>query len=101
MSPRPPTATRYAKQLLQSGQFPDLLQSITPSLYTSAGLLTPFPASWINANFILPNNIKGKDYIPPTNSQIIPLVYYNKSLFAKAGITPPRPGRSSWPTAPS
>src|SRR3984885_9609412 len=79
----------YAKQLLQSGQFPDLLQSITPSLYTSAGLLTPYPASWINANFILPNNITGKDYIPPTNSQIIPLVYYNKALFAKAGVTPP------------
>ncbi len=54
------------------------------------GLLTPFPASWINANFILPNNIKGQDYIPPTNSQIIPLVFYNKALFAKAGRhTPP------------
>jgi multiple sugar transport system substrate-binding protein/raffinose/stachyose/melibiose transport system substrate-binding protein len=86
-----PTTDRdtYAKQLLQAGEFPDLLESITPSLYTSAGLLTPYPASWIKANFILPNNIKGEDYIPPTNSQIIPLVYYNKALFARAGITPP------------
>jgi raffinose/stachyose/melibiose transport system substrate-binding protein len=86
-----PTTDRdtYAKQLLQAGEFPDLLESITPSLYTSADLLTPFPSSWINANFILPNNIKGEDYIPPTNSQIIPLVYYNKALFSKAGVTPP------------
>lgn len=86
-----PTTDRdtYAKQLLQAGEFPDLLESITPSLYTSAGLLTPYPSSWINANFILPNTIKGEDYIPPTNSQIIPLVYYNKALFSKAGVTPP------------
>jgi ABC-type glycerol-3-phosphate transport system substrate-binding protein len=86
-----PTTDRdtYAKQLLQAGEFPDLLQSVTPSLYTSAGLLTPYSSSWINANFILPNTIKGKDYIPPTNSQIIPLVYYNKALFSKAGVTPP------------
>ena len=66
------------------------------------GLLTPTPSSWINANFILPNNIKGKDYIPPTNSEIIPLVYYNKMLFAKAGITAPTHlGASSWLTARS
>ena len=40
-----PTTDRdtYAKQLLQAGEFPDLLESITPSLYTSAGLLTPYP----------------------------------------------------------
>jgi multiple sugar transport system substrate-binding protein/raffinose/stachyose/melibiose transport system substrate-binding protein len=86
-----PTADRdtYAKQLLQAGEFPDLLESITPSLYTSAGLLSPYPSSWVSANFILPNDIKGADYIPPTNSQIIPLVYYNKSLFTRAGVTPP------------
>ncbi|MHA6760714.1 ABC transporter substrate-binding protein [Streptacidiphilus sp. PAMC 29251] len=82
----------YAKQLEASGQFPDLLQSITPSQYTDAGLLTPYDQSWIDANFLLPqgNAIKGKVYVPPTNSQIIPLVFYNKSLFAKAGVQPPK-----------
>lgn len=81
----------YAKQLKASGQFPDLLQSITPSQYTGAGLLQPYDQSWIDANFLLPqgNAIKGKVYIPPTNSQIIPLVFYNKAQFAKAGVQPP------------
>jgi ABC-type glycerol-3-phosphate transport system substrate-binding protein len=81
----------YAKQLQASGQFPDLLESITPSQYTAAGLLQPYDQTWIDQNFLLPqgNAIKGKVYIPPTNSQIIPLVFYNKSLFTKAGVQPP------------
>ncbi|WP_377273235.1 ABC transporter substrate-binding protein [Peterkaempfera sp. SMS 1(5)a] len=79
----------YAKQLQASGQFPDLLQSITPSTFATAGLLKPYDQSWVDANFLLPqgNAYKGKVYIPPTNSQIIPEVFYNKKLFAKAGIT--------------
>ncbi|MFI1092574.1 ABC transporter substrate-binding protein [Streptomyces sp. NPDC020917] len=79
----------YAKQLQASGQFPDLLQSITPSTFVEAGLLKPYDQSWVNANFLLPqgNAYKGKVYVPPTNSQIIPEVFYNKKLFAKAGIT--------------
>ncbi|MEY9962432.1 ABC-type glycerol-3-phosphate transport system substrate-binding protein [Streptacidiphilus sp. MAP12-16] len=79
----------YAKQLQASGQFPDLLQSITPSTFATAGLLKPYDQSWVNANFLLPlgNAYKGKVYIPPTNSQIIPEVFYNKKLFAKAGLT--------------
>ncbi|WP_433887959.1 ABC transporter substrate-binding protein [Streptomyces sp. CA-111067] len=81
----------YAKQLQASGQFPDLLQSITPSQYTDAGLLKPYDQTWIDDNFLLPqgNAIKGKVYIPPTNSQIIPLVFYNKSLFTKAHVQAP------------
>jgi multiple sugar transport system substrate-binding protein/raffinose/stachyose/melibiose transport system substrate-binding protein len=78
----------YAKQLQASGQFPDLLQSITPSTFAPAGLIRPYPQSWVNANFLDPmgNAYKGKVYIPPTNSQIIPMVFYNKKLFAQAGI---------------
>ena len=78
----------YAKQLQASGQFPDLLQSITPSTFAQAGLLRPYPQDWVNANFLDPmgNAYKGKVYIPPTNSQIIPMVFYNKTLFARAGI---------------
>ncbi|MFF4753235.1 ABC transporter substrate-binding protein [Streptomyces sp. NPDC002514] len=78
----------YAKQLQASGQFPDLLQSITPSTFATAGLLRPYDQKWVNANFLLPmgNAYQGKVYIPPTNSQIIPEVFYNKKLFAKAHI---------------
>lgn len=81
----------YAKQLQASGQFPDLLQSITPSTFVQAGLLKPYDQSWVDANFLLPkgNAYKGNVYIPPTNSQIIPMVFYNKTLFAKAGISAP------------
>jgi len=81
----------YAKQLQASGQFPDLLQSITPSTFVQAGLLKPYDQTWVDANFLLPlgNAYKGKVYIPPTNSQIIPMVFYNKSLFTKAGINAP------------
>ena len=79
----------YAKQLQASGQFPDLLQSITPSTFVQAGLLKPYDQNWVNTNFLLPlgNAYKGKVYIPPTNSQIIPMVFYNKALFAQAGIS--------------
>ncbi|MFK3979292.1 ABC transporter substrate-binding protein [Micromonospora sp. NPDC050397] len=82
----------YAKQLQASGQFPDLLQSITPANFVGAGLLQPYDQTWVDANFLLPqgNALEGKVYIPPTNSQVIPQVYYNKELFAKANATPPK-----------
>ena len=43
-------------------------------------LLEPFDQAWLDENFLLPNGnaIDGKTYIPPTNSQVIPLVFYNK-----------------------
>jgi multiple sugar transport system substrate-binding protein/raffinose/stachyose/melibiose transport system substrate-binding protein len=82
----------YAKQLQASGQFPDLLQSITPSTFVGAGLLQPYDQTWVDANFLLPqgNALKGKVYIPPTNSQIIPEFFYNKKLFGQAGVKPPK-----------
>src|SRR5262249_53076866 len=82
----------YAKQLQASGQFPDLLQSITPSQYTAPGLLVPYDQKRISDNFLRPDGtaIKGKPYTPPTNPQIIPLVFYNKKLFTQAGVQPPK-----------
>ena len=81
----------YAKQLQASGQFPDILASINPRDFLEAGLLEPFDQAWLDANFVLPNAnaIKAKSYIPPTNSQIIPLVFYNKDIFTKNSIKVP------------
>ncbi|BCP55192.1 ABC transporter substrate-binding protein [Kaistia sp. 32K] len=89
-----PSADRnaYAKQLQASGQFPDILASINPKDFIEAELLLPFDQSWLEENFIQPggNTIDGKVYIPPTNAQVIPLVYYNKDVFAKHGLQPPK-----------
>ena len=89
-----PTADRnaYAKQLQASGQFPDVLASINPKDFLEAGLLLPFDQAWLDEHFILPggNAIHGKVYIPPTNAQVIPLVYYNKSIFAEHGLEAPK-----------
>jgi hypothetical protein len=81
----------YAKQLQASGQFPDILASINPKDFLEAGLLEPFDQAWLDSNFVLPNAnaIGGKSYIPPTNSQIIPLVFYNKDIFAANDIAVP------------
>ena len=81
----------YAKQLQASGQFPDVLSSIDPKDFTDAGLLKPFDQTWLDDNFILPkgNEIAGKTYIPPTNSQIIPMIFYNKDIFKAHGLSVP------------
>ncbi|MEV0039834.1 extracellular solute-binding protein [Streptomyces sp. NPDC050804] len=83
--------TAYAKQLQASGQFPDILSSINPKDFTAAGLLKPFDQKWLDDNFTDPNGnaIDGKSYIPPTNSQVIPMIFYNKKIFAANGLQPP------------
>jgi raffinose/stachyose/melibiose transport system substrate-binding protein len=89
-----PTTDRdgYAKQLLASGQFPDVLQSITLQDYASQGLLYAWtPAEQAKWNVLFPHagQLNGKQYSIPNNSQVIPLVYYNKSVFAKLHLKPP------------
>jgi multiple sugar transport system substrate-binding protein/raffinose/stachyose/melibiose transport system substrate-binding protein len=81
----------YAKQLQASGQFPDILSSINPKDFLEADLLEAFDQGWLEDNFLLPdgNAIDGASYIPPTNSQVIPLVFYNKQIFADNGIEVP------------
>ncbi|WP_331773414.1 extracellular solute-binding protein (plasmid) [Embleya sp. NBC_00888] len=88
-----PTAdgrTDYAKQLLQSGQFPDVMVGVSPAGFAEAGYLHAWSPSELN-DFVFPtvNPIKGKYYQLPANTQTIPPVYYNTKTFAAAGITSP------------
>ncbi|MFE7331273.1 ABC transporter substrate-binding protein [Streptomyces sp. NPDC057565] len=80
--------TGYAKQLLASGQFPDVMIAVSPAGFAEAGEM----AAWTDKElepFTFPhsNTIGGKVYQLPYNTQPTPLVYYSKSLFKKAGIT--------------
>jgi ABC-type glycerol-3-phosphate transport system substrate-binding protein len=89
-----PTTDRdaYAKQLLASGQFPDVLQSITVQDYTQQGLLyawTPAEQKTWNVLFPTAGQLSGKQYGIPNSSQVIPLIYYNKSIFAKLHLKVP------------
>src|SRR6266567_4674040 len=45
----------YAKQLLASDQFPDILQSINTQDFIDANLLIPWDSKWIEDHFIIPD----------------------------------------------
>ena len=82
----------YAKQLLASGQFPDVLQAITPQDYVKNGLLYAFtPAEVKKMNTTVPDagTIGGKQYSIPNTGQSIPVVYYNKQVFDQLGLKEP------------
>ncbi|WP_030434448.1 ABC transporter substrate-binding protein [Actinoplanes subtropicus] len=82
--------TAYAKQLLQSGQFPDVMIAVSPAGFAEAGDLYAWTDQEL-ASFQYPHNgaVNGKVYQLPANTQTIPITYYNKDLFTKAGITAP------------
>ncbi len=90
-----PTLDRdgYAKQLLASGQFPDVLQAITPQDYVSQGLLYAFSkpevASW-HVTTPQAGTLGGKQYSIPNEAQVIPLVYYNKAIFKRLHLKVPQ-----------
>lgn len=82
--------TAYAKQLLQSGQFPDVMIAVSPAGFAEAGELYAWSDKELES-FLFPGNgaVAGKVYQLPANTQTIPVTYYNKDLFASAGITAP------------
>lgn len=82
--------TAYAKQLLASGQFPDVMIAVAPAEIGAAANLYPWKPGELK-DFLVPDGgaIDGRVYQLPANTQTIPNVYYRRSMFAKAGITAP------------
>jgi ABC-type glycerol-3-phosphate transport system substrate-binding protein len=80
--------TAYAKQLLASGQFPDVMVAVSPAGLAESGNLYAWQPDELK-DFSCPNcgAINGKVYQLPANTQTIPMVYYNRDLFEQAGIT--------------
>src|SRR5690242_19035431 len=84
--------TAYAKQLIAAGTEPDLMQSISTQDLVDSGFPQPWDQNWSEEYHSLPmaDSIKGKSWQAPTNSQIIPFVFYNKDLFKQAGVEVPK-----------
>ncbi|HEV8562588.1 MAG TPA: extracellular solute-binding protein, partial [Actinophytocola sp.] len=82
--------TAYAKQLLASGQLPDVLVAVSPAGFAESGNLYEWKSEELG-DFLYPRNgaIGGKVYQLPANTQTIPVVYYNKKLFQQVGISGP------------
>lgn len=80
--------TKYAKQLDASGQLPDVMIAVSPVGFAEAGKLYAWTDDELK-DFQFPHNgaVKGKVYQLPANTQTIPIVYYNKKMFADAAIT--------------
>lgn len=81
----------YAKQLLASGQLPDILWDAPLTDFVDAGALLPYEASDfeglnIPAGF---NAVDGKQYSMSNGAFIYPGIYYNPDAFDAAGVGVP------------
>ncbi len=89
---------------LFSGEAPDLVLIDTPNVasYATTGTLEPLDAYWDKADFadLVDSSqeamiYNGKIWAAPMN-QADCVLYYNKTLFEREGITPPRELADAW-----
>ena len=85
-----PAADDFIKTRIAAGDVPDLMSNITINVFVDAGVLWPLPEDDPDLEKI--KNIdaakyKGKLYALPTSVQPQGLLFYNKSLWAEAGLT--------------
>jgi ABC-type glycerol-3-phosphate transport system substrate-binding protein len=81
----------YAKQLLATGQLPDLTWDVPVNDFVKAGALLPFEEADL-AELNVPKGygtISGKTYNMWNGGFVLPGMHYNKAAFEKAGITAP------------
>lgn len=84
------TVNEYAKTLLATGQFPDVMVMTTPSDYVSAGALMALDdadVDMIADQYI--SKIDGGIYVVPYKIQVGG-VWYNKDMFAERGYEVPK-----------
>lgn len=82
----------YAQQLFASGQAPDIFATGIANGLAQKGELAEYTREELEEAGITDftsGTIDGKFYGIPGGAQAIPLVYYNKDLFAQAGISAP------------
>jgi multiple sugar transport system substrate-binding protein/raffinose/stachyose/melibiose transport system substrate-binding protein len=81
----------FAQQLRSSGQLPDVLGQINQEDFKDT--LMPYDPAWLEETFINPDATQlddGNAYVPPSNVQIVPLVFYNKQILEDNDITVPK-----------
>jgi multiple sugar transport system substrate-binding protein len=79
----------YAQQLFASGQAPDIFAAGIANGLAQKGMLAEYTRDELEKAGVTDftsGTINGKFYGVATGAQAIPVVYYNKALFAKAGI---------------
>lgn len=85
-----PSADDFIKTRLAAGDVPDLMWNLTVSFFADAGHLWPLPTDDPDLQKI-PNLMdaayKGEVYAIPATIQPQGLIFYNKSLWAEAGLT--------------
>lgn len=81
---------KYAKQLLATGELPDVMIAVNPAEFASSGAMLPFEDEYLKAfKYPMANAIDGKQYQLPWNTQTYPNMFYNKKIFAEVGVQPP------------
>ncbi|MNZ69870.1 Multiple sugar-binding protein precursor [compost metagenome] len=76
----------YLQTLDAVGEFPDFLELKEPEPYIKAGAITPIPDE-VAELLDRPARFDGKVYTAQMASSLPAVIYYNKDVFKKAGIT--------------